>query len=892
MMLFLIFIVLVNNLELSDSCPTRCQCNKYKTFCSLARLEKIPTGLSPSTELLRVEYDNIKEINKNSLNAMDLQDLKSLQLLNVNLTSIEAMSFKGMDHLESLKISKNNITELKSDTFIGLDKLSYLDLTENKLISLVRGAFKGLSMLRHLFLSRNLITQLQSGTFHGLECGPNFNFDFRLRLYDLQSSTDIQKYSVFNISSLELISNNFPELYRNTFMGFRSVKSLTLGGCNITKIEPYAFLEMNELRELNLTGNRIKKFEVNTFKGLKNVRTLDLSNLQVVPKFSFGAFRDLINLRTLYLHRNNIYSVFHPDIFMELIELKEIYLQHNQLIDLPQGLFRNLLSIEKIDLRFNEIHRLIPGIFGAICDDFMLTCANLTQITKYCNTTNALTKLRYLDLSANSITYIHPHTFISCTNLELLNLNFNRALTLKNDFLYLPNLRNLLLFDCNITEISNTSFQCSTHLEVLFIDSNKIEKLRVNQFRYLTLLKYIALKQNPIKYDCGVLDTWAWFRNKNVKYVFDDNFTDSILTMNCNGTVIHGSSHEMYEDIYHYFKLYIEPIVFIIIFLSGLLGNGVILFITFRYPEMRTRQNAPITHLAAVDIICLILNLPLSYWDVVHESWDLGLTTCKLFLAAKDMIVGVFIYSLIIISYERFLVIRISYYLKKLCGTSVSDETLFYLVIVWIFALITTTPIYFTATVNERCLYSQIENSVFILHMWTYQFIIYCIIPTICIIFLNVTAAYTLRKSIRDMPGEKLNNMSKQAKNRASVSNMVVIFSIVFTISYFPNYLLRMLVSWSVYVPEDVFLTSFFTFCLFFCNSTISPFIFLTMNPKYKSYLMRYIHDTKAENKKVPDILVSVKCENISTQDAPVSEDELARRARMERLARLQKRFM
>lgn len=56
------------------------------------------------------------------------------------------------------------------------------------------------------------------------------------------------------------------------------------------------------------------------------------------------------------------------------------------------------------------------------------------------------------------------------------------------------------------------------------------------------------------------------------------------------------------------------------------------------------RHNGPSAcnlDLAVLDVLSLIVYLPLSYWYIINVSWYLGITMCKVLLAARDVTVGV-----------------------------------------------------------------------------------------------------------------------------------------------------------------------------------------------------------------------------------------------------------
>ncbi|PSN52341.1 hypothetical protein C0J52_11415 [Blattella germanica] len=143
---------------------------------------------------------------------------------------------------------------------------------------------------------------------------------------------------------------------------------------------------------------------------------------------------------------------------------------------------------------------------------------------------------------------------------------------------------------------------------------------------------------------------------------------------------------------------------------------------------------------------------------------------------------------------------------------------------------------------------------------------------------------------------------------------MVTVLSLVFTLSSLPNFLLRTLVSWSVWTFEDVFWSSFATFCLFYFHTIFNPFALFIMGSKYKAHIEQYIRIFVKEKQQVPSSQTDVRKELLiicdvmqklgrrlaeddlsqvsNHPDVEASRDEAAKRARLERIKRLQARFI
>lgn len=71
-------------------------------------------------------------------------------------------------------------------------------------------------------------------------------------------------------------------------------------------------------------------------------------------------------------------------------------------------------------------------------------------------------------------------------------------------------------------------------------------------------------------------------------------------------------------------------VIYSIIFLVGLTGNGLVCFVVIRTSHMRTIVNIFIVNLAVADFLVLLICLPPSILADTTESWYLGDFMCKL----------------------------------------------------------------------------------------------------------------------------------------------------------------------------------------------------------------------------------------------------------------------
>ena len=259
---------------------------------------------------------------------------------------------------------------------------------------------------------------------------------------------------------------------------------------------------------------------------------------------------------------------------------------------------------------------------------------------------------------------------------------------------------------------------------------------------------------------------------------------------------------------------------------------------------MRSGPNIYIMNLTVADVLNLLINLPLSYVDNSSRSWSLGSVMCQIFIFMRDFSVGLSVYSVVALSIQRYIVIvhplkfrEGKFGVIKGCGACI------HIVVVWIMAVTFAVPSLMLATLEgDRCLNAATHFGKEYMHtIWTAQLLVYCVLPVILIMILYIKTAFFLRQSTRRIPGNV--QYSGLIRQRAKLAHMVVTLTVVFCISYAPNFLVRVLVAWSVMDQHSscTLYVSFVSYCLFFSNTCFNPIALYLMSSKFRALFRTYI---------------------------------------------------
>lgn len=236
------------------------------------------------------------------------------------------------------------------------------------------------------------------------------------------------------------------------------------------------------------------------------------------------------------------------------------------------------------------------------------------------------------------------------------------------------------------------------------------------------------------------------------------------------------------------FRDYIDPPLYILILLTGLVWNIILLFMFAQKKEIRTAPNIMIFNIVMADVLNLTFNLPLQYFGFYYPSYvRLSEPVCVLFITLRCMFTSASALSVVALSAQRFCATLPAFHsLKARSRLSSLMITITYILLVWAAA----SSIVLPDTLREKvCDDNPAEKSgrksakVVSLH----EFLVYCFaLPGIMFIFTLLTAT-RLKRSAKDIPGDARHKLHEEARNRGA--KVVTALCVVFTISYVPFFL-------------------------------------------------------------------------------------------------------
>ncbi|KAH6926698.1 hypothetical protein HPB50_021213 [Hyalomma asiaticum] len=345
--------------------------------------------------------------------------------------------------LQRLDFTRNGIETIDEGYFSGLPNLRYLRLSHNNIHKLLPNLFRKTISLVELMLNDNSIRSVQEV----------FNHLHRLEALDLSKNEicDIEK------------------LARSTLPYFRHLKELRLTENCITLIP--RFLSRNGgIRRLNLKDNSVTHIIAGAFEQLEELTAIDLSR-NIISNLSDSYFAHHSILEDINLSRNNLTTV--STLFDRTRKIKTINLSFNRIADISVT-FRGLTELRAVFLKSNSISSVSDGTFQ-----------DNVRLVK-------------IDLSFNNIAWIGMDAFKGLVNVNILNLERNRILSLNFSLSGLPKLEYIDASYNAILTLESGEFQNNRHLIKVTLKENNITNVQ-GAFIAATGLLYLDLAGNQVK---------------------------------------------------------------------------------------------------------------------------------------------------------------------------------------------------------------------------------------------------------------------------------------------------------------------------------------------------------------------------------------------------------
>ncbi|XP_054852925.1 bombesin receptor subtype-3 [Eublepharis macularius] len=317
----------------------------------------------------------------------------------------------------------------------------------------------------------------------------------------------------------------------------------------------------------------------------------------------------------------------------------------------------------------------------------------------------------------------------------------------------------------------------------------------------------------------------------------------------------------------------------------GLLGNGILIKVFFKIKSMQTVPNIFITSLAFGDLLLLLTCVPVDAACYIVDTWLFGRIGCKLLSFIQRTSVGVSVFTLTVLSADRYKAIVKPLELQRADAVL---KTCFKAACVWITSMLLAVPEAVSSDLYafhvpekngsfETCAPYPVSERILQEAHSLVCFLMFYIIPLAIISVYYFLIAKTLYKSTSNMPAEEHSHARKQIESRKRVAKTVLVLVGLFAFCWLPNHILYLYRSFTYHTSVDTsafhLVATIFSRVLAFSNSCVNPFALYWLSKSFRQHFKKEVLCCK---RKVPARRPSITQSNTPTRAMSVTGSEIS----------------
>lgn len=289
------------------------------------------------------------------------------------------------------------------------------------------------------------------------------------------------------------------------------------------------------------------------------------------------------------------------------------------------------------------------------------------------------------------------------------------------------------------------------------------------------------------------------------------------------------------------------PIIFGLILIFGIIGNGSVVWIVLRSKQMRTIPNIYIVSLALGDLLLILIAVPFSVFIYMFDEWYFGVTLCKVNFFMETFSLGISVFTLTLLSIDRYL--AISYPMQKRSGASVK-KTVCRASSVWVMSSCLAIPdVLSSGVIQSPCLtycgpYQVNWGQWYVKFHVTYRFVLYFAIP---ILIIGVCYCLMAKALLCNDSGVLVevttnrHNVSRAHASRTQVAKLVLSFVVVFAVCWLPRHVFLLVTHYGLFdFNQFWYVFKIVGFCLAFTNSCVNPLALYLQSEQFWKYFCAY----------------------------------------------------
>ncbi|XP_070542879.1 somatostatin receptor type 5-like isoform X2 [Ptychodera flava] len=272
------------------------------------------------------------------------------------------------------------------------------------------------------------------------------------------------------------------------------------------------------------------------------------------------------------------------------------------------------------------------------------------------------------------------------------------------------------------------------------------------------------------------------------------------------------------------------PVVYGCIIVLGLLGNGLVIFVTIKRRSSSSVPSVYVLNLAVADFLFMIA-LSLLLYQHAFNNWIFGPVICKLAVSFDGLNQFTSVYTLTLMSIDRYL--AIAHALRSISFRTVHNARVICF-FTWVFSAVFVLPLWMYGDVDP-----QYNGTVLCKTNWPYPefeivFVLYTFVLGFVLPLFIIIASYACM--LRYLVITKRPSSTRSTSRNESKRVAVLVFAIVaaFVVCWLPFYVVHLTGALTGIETFAMTISFVISICLSYANSCINPLIYTFIGRRFR----------------------------------------------------------